>query len=317
MPIAAYYGAMLEDRKIDFHLLRCLDVLLTERSVTRAAERMNMSQPGMSNVLSRLREAFGDPLLVRTPKGMEPTARAEDVWPTVREALDGIERALTGGSEFDPATASLNVTIATTDYAGFVLFPKIMQRLEQEARGITITIRPPDPTHIREWLEEGAGEIAIGFVPTAAETLKTTTIYRDRLVCVARRGHPAIAGDISLDAYTVARHVIFGSAFTGISTLELFLDEWLETEGIVRQAGMRVPSALLSPHIIAETDMIATLPAGFVGRFRDTLPLQIMELPFTAPEMSVGMFWHERTHKNPAMVWLRELIRNAAGGLGG
>lgn len=303
---------MVEDRKIDLHLLRCLDVLLAERSVTRAAARMEMSQPGMSNALARLREAFGDPLLVRTPKGMEPTARAEEVRQTVREALHGIESALTGGSGFDPATASLNITIATTDYAAFVLFPGVLNRLEREAPGITITLRPPDPAHIREWLEEGAGELAIGFAPSLPDSLNTSTIYRDRLVCVARQDHPAIGDTVSRDTYGASRHVIFGSAFTGLSTLEIVLDDMLEHEGIVRQPGTRIPSALLSPHIVAATDMIATLPVRFVERFTDTLPLRAFELPFDAPEFPIAMIWHERTRQNEAMAWLREVIRQVA-----
>ncbi len=303
---------MIEDRKIDLHLLRCLDVLIAEGSVTRAAERMDMSQPGMSNALARLREVFGDPLLVRTPKGMEPTERALSVRGSVREALDRIEGALAGDADFDPATASLNVTIATTDYASFVLMPPLMARLATEAPGLTITIRPPDLGTIREWLQEGSGELVIGFLPEAAETLKTSTLYRDRLVVVARQGHPSIDGALSLDTFAAARHVIFGSAFSGLSTLESHLDDLLEAQGIVRQAGMRIPSALLSPHLVAASDMIAILPERFVNSLRGGPTLQAFDLPFEAPELPIAMIWHERTQQNGAMAWLREKLREVA-----
>src|SRR3546814_3438851 len=119
---------MIEDRKIDLHLLRCLDVLLAERSVTRAAKRMEMSQPGMSNALGRLREAFDDPLLVRTPRGMEPTERAAKIREAVRDALARIDSTLAEGKAFIPAEASLAVTIGTTDYASFVLLPRQIGR---------------------------------------------------------------------------------------------------------------------------------------------------------------------------------------------
>ncbi|MBO6781722.1 MAG: LysR family transcriptional regulator [Alphaproteobacteria bacterium] len=303
---------MIEDRKIDLHLLRCLDVLIAEGSVTRAAERMDMSQPGMSNALARLREVFGDPLLVRTPKGMEPTDRALVARDSVREALDRIEGALAGDAEFDPATASLNVTIATTDYASFVLMPPLMARLAAEAPGMTLTIRPPDLGAIREWLQEGSGELVIGFLPNAAETLKTSTLYRERLVAVARPGHPEIDGVLSLEAFAAARHVIFGSAFSGLSTLESHLDELLEAEGIVRDAGMRIPSALLSPHLVASSDMIAILPERFVRSLEAGPALQMLELPFDVPELPVAMIWHERTQQSGAMAWLREKLREVA-----
>lgn len=303
---------MIEDRKIDLHLLRCLDVLLAEGSVTRAATRMDMSQPGMSNALARLREVFGDPLLVRTPRGMEPTDRALEVRIAVREALDKIEGALTSQTGFDPARARLSITIGTTDYASFVLMPSLLRMLEQEAPGLTITIRPPDPAHIREWLEEGSGELVIGFVPDAADTLKSSTLYRDPLVCIARKDHPNLKKTMDIDSYQELRHVILGSSFTGLSTLERTLDEILDTQGATRTAGVRIPSALLSPHIVANTDMIATLPTRFVDQFRDIVPLQVFDLPFRTSPLPVSMIWHERTHQSGAMTWLRQAIRNVA-----
>lgn len=305
-------GAMIEDRKIDLHLLRCLDILLAEGSVTRAAERMDMSQPGMSNALGRLREVFGDPLLVRTPRGMEPTERALEVRAAVREALDKIEGAVSGQSGFDPATARLSVTISTTDYASFVLLPDLLRKLEDKAPGLSITVRPPDPSRIREWLEEGAGELVIGFVPDASESLKSSVIYREPLVCIAREGHPKINGALDMTTYLDLRHVILGSAFAGLSTMERILDETLEAEGHLRKPGVRIPSALLSPHIVASTDMIATLPARYANRLRQTIPLQVLDLPFETPDLPVALIWHERTHQNTAMVWLREAIRAVA-----
>jgi DNA-binding transcriptional LysR family regulator len=303
---------MIEDRKIDLHLLRCLDVLLAEGSVTRAATRMDMSQPGMSNALARLREVFGDPLLVRTPKGMEPTERALEVRIAVREALDKIEGALTSQTGFDPGQARLSITIGTTDYASFVLMPSLLRKLEQEAPGLTITIRPPNPAHIREWLEEGAGELVIGFVPDAAGTLKSSTLYRDPLVCIARKNHPDLKKTMDIDSYQNLRHVILGSSFTGLSTLERTLDDILDAQGATRSAGVRIPSALLSPHIVASTDMIATLPTRFVDQFRDIVPLQVFDLPFRTSPLPVSMIWHERTHQSGAMTWLRQAIRNVA-----
>lgn len=303
---------MIEDRKIDLHLLRCLDILLAEKSVTRAAARMDMSQPGMSNALGRLREVFGDPLLVRTPKGMEPTERALDIRIAIRDALDKIEGAVSGQSDFNPATARLSVTISTTDYASFVLLPDLLRKLEDKAPGLTITVRPPDPSRIREWLEEGAGELVIGFVPDAPESLKSSVIYREPLVCIARKGHPKIEGGLDMETFLAVRHVILGSAFAGLSTMERILDETLEVEGHLREPGVRIPSALLSPHIVASTDMIATLPTRYADRLRKTFPLQVLDLPFETPELPVSLIWHERTHQNPAMVWLREAIRAVA-----
>lgn len=183
---------------------------------------------------------------------------------------------------------------------------------QYSAPGLTITIRPPDPAHIREWLEEGAGELVIGFVPDAANTLKSSTLYEDPLVCIARQDHPKLTGALDLEAYQALRHVIFGSSFTGLSTLERTLDDILDAQGATRSAGVRIPSALLSPHIVAGTDMIATLPARFVEQFRNIVPLQVLDLPFHSPPLPVSMIWHERTHQNGAMTGLRQAIREVA-----
>ncbi len=243
---------------------------------------------------------------------MEPTERALEVRIAVREALDKIEGALTSQTGFDPGQARLSITIGTTDYASFVLMPSLLRKLEQEAPGLTITIRPPDPAHIREWLEEGAGELVIGFVPDAAGTLKSSTLYRDPLVCIARKNHPDLKKTMDIDSYQNLRHVILGSSFTGLSTLERTLDDILDAQGATRSAGVRIPSALLSPHIVASTDMIATLPTRFVDQFRDIVPLQVFDLPFRTSPLPVSMIWHERTHQSGAMTWLRQAIRNVA-----
>jgi DNA-binding transcriptional LysR family regulator len=302
---------MIEDLNVDLHLLRSLDVLLTERSVTQAAKQMNMSQPGMSNALARLRTLFDDPLLVRTPKGMIPTRRAEEIHETVRDALDRIEGVIAGNA-FDPRTATLNVTIAMSDYAALLLLPNLLKRLENEAPGVTITVRPPDPMRVREWLEEGVGELVIGFLPDATETLKSSVILRGSIVCIVREGHPEVRGDLDAETFASLRHVVFGSAFTGLSTLEHSLDETLKAAGIVRQIGVRIPSIQLSPHVVANTDMVATLPKRFVDRYCQYLPLKVFAVPVEFPETWFAMLWHERTHRHEAMVWLREMIRKVA-----
>src|SRR5688572_9306507 len=176
---------------LDMNLLVVLDVLLAERNVTRAAARLGLSQPAVSNALSRLRTAFGDPLLVRTPQGMAPTPQAVGLEAPLRDALVRVRSAVTGGTEFDPATAQRTFVLAATDYVQFVLLGELVRRVQTIAPGISLKVVPM--THGSPWneLEAGAVDITLSGAPTRQSRLHRRALFRDRVVCILRTEHPA------------------------------------------------------------------------------------------------------------------------------
>jgi len=295
--------------RLDLQSLACLDALIAESSVTRAAERMDMSQPAMSGALARLREVLQDPLLVRTPKGMVPTPYALEITVAMRPHLRGMQALLAQRGQFDPFTAEGLVSIATTDYTGVVLGPALMARLRGAAPNLRLQIKLPDPKHIREWLEEGSCDIGIGFFPELADGLHAAPLFEDTVSVLAATTHPTVQGSVSLAQFQEATHVIFGSPFAPLSTLETWVDEHLAPLNVTRKVGMQVPSALMPGYAVTRTDLLATLPTRLARHLAQTLPLQVLPLPFEAAPMTFSMVWHERTHSVPAYLWLREVLR--------
>lgn len=297
-------------KQIDLQLLASLDALIAERSVTRAAQRLQMSQPAMSATLARLRELLHDTLLVRTSKGMVPTPRALEVVDSVRHHLRGLESAILATAPFEPALAREQVRIATTDYTGTLLLPEVSDHVHRHAPGISLVVRLPDPDRIGEWLQEGECDLAVGFFPDLAADLRTTPLFSDTLSCIVRRG--SRSGPLSLADYRPARHVIFGSPFAPLSTIEKVVNTTLERIGITRSVAVEVPSILLPAYIVARSELLATLPTRLALQFAATLPVDVHALPFAAAPLEFSMVWHERTHRVAAHHWVRSVIRQAA-----
>jgi DNA-binding transcriptional LysR family regulator len=299
----------LENRHIDLHLLACLEALLQEGSVTRAAQKMGMSQPGMSNALARLRQLTSDALLVRTSQGMQLTPRAHELAVPVRKGLAAMEEIFADHRPFDPAQAQGVVTIAAADSVGIMLVPRLMQLLGEFAPGVTVDMRLPDPAHVREWLRDGECDLAIGYFPDLPDGLRSSSLFSQSLTCVVRRGHPDIRAGMSMADYVNARHVVFGSPFALLSTMETSMDEALARLGHKRNQGMRVSSVLLTPYVVAQTSMVATLPTWMARHYAEILPLESVPLPFEAPDIDSRMVWHERTHQVGLHQWIREQLR--------
>lgn len=302
----------MASRNVDIRLLACLEALVTHRSVTLAAEHLNMSQPGMSNALARLRDLFKDPLLVRTTHGMAPTPRAEELAAAVRSGLRALEPVFDDPAPFHPATSTSRLVVTTTDYAGFVLFPEVVQHLNNKAPGMSIAFKAADPKRLADWLETAECDLVVGYVPDMADGMRAMGLFNEKLKCIARRNHPRLRDGLSLRTYIDCRHIVFGSAYSPVSTLEATLDKTLGILGLTRREGMRVPSMLLSPYFVANSDCLAMIPARVVEKLDPALPICSYDPPFEQPEFQVSMIWHERTHSIPAHRWLRRLIKEVA-----
>ena len=240
----------MDHKHLDVYLLRCLNALVTEAHVTRAAERMGISQPAMSATLARLRALFADPLLVRTEKGMVATPRALDIAEQVQQALDLIDQSLAESTPFDPACATAHFRIVASESIGFLLMPQLIARVRQDAPGVRLSVRNPELPRVRQELEEGDCDLVVAFLHDAPQGLRSTTLMQQRMCVIAAAGHPSIQGSISLEQYVAFPHVYYALGRTGTSTLDTVVDRALARAGQARiqRAAidfLRLPHAVL------------------------------------------------------------------------
>ncbi|MGE3345164.1 MAG: LysR family transcriptional regulator [Vicinamibacterales bacterium] len=296
-------------KNIDLSLLMCLDALLTEGSVTRAADRLDMSQPGMSHALSRLRALTGDALFVRSGNELIPTERAEALAGKVRLVLAGLEEIFSEEGAFDPANTAGKLTVAAVDSVGVLLVPLLARALAREAPMVSLQVRLPDPAKLREWLTEGECDIAIGFFTDAHPDLHCSDLFGQELAVISGPAHPLHGQRMELQEYADSTHVVFGSPFSAHSPMEGAIDRTLQELNLERTRSVQVSSMLLVPYVVASSPHVAALPAWLARQYADSLPLQVRPMPVAVPPILIRMLWHDRTHRTGMHRWVRQLIR--------
>lgn len=293
--------------RIDLNLLVVLQALIAERSVTRAAERIGLSQPAMSHALARLRRALDDPLLVRTPRGMEPTPRARAMAEPLDRALEDLARAVAPTAKFDPTRARRRLRVATDDYLELILMPKLLARLWREAPRIDIRVTSAGRQSGND-LAEGRVDMIIDPV-SAFESLPgaySQRIFDERFVCIVRKDHPMVGKRLSLDTFVALPHALVSPAGRpgGI------VDTALAKLGLSRRVAIQVPHFVVAPEIVRQTDVILTVGERIARADREGL--RILEPPLALPGFTVSTIWHERNHADPAHVWFRSMIADVA-----
>lgn len=296
-------------KNIDLNLLVCLDALLTEGSVTRAAERLDMSQPGMSHALSRLRVLTGDALFVRSGNEFIPTERAQALAGKVRIGLAALEEIFSEEGPFDPGATAGRLTVAAVDSVGVLLVPRLAQALAQEAPMVSLQVRLPDAVKLREWLTEGECDIALGFFIDAHSELHCSDLFGQELAVISGPSHPLHEQPMSLQQYVDSTHVVFGSPFVTTSPMEESIDQALKKLNLERTRSVQVSSMLLVPYVVAASPHVAALPSWLARRYASSLGLQVRPLPFSMPPIVIRMLWHDRTHRTGMHRWVRQLIR--------
>lgn len=289
-------------RKLDLNLLLTLDVLLTEHNVTRAAERLNLSQPAVSVQLSKLRETFNDPLLLPGPRGMRPTQRAEELRAPLRQALESLEQALTPAAPFDPAQAKQTWRIAASDYSASTTLLPLLPDLRSAAPYTRLAILEMNPARIARQAERGEIDLAFHLANAAPADMRCRILYREHYTLAGRVGHPQLKPQLTLKQYCRLEHVIVspdGGGFRGDT------DRLLTERGLTRRVALSVPHFLFMKSVLTSTDLVAMLPSRLV---RDDPALQTVKPPLNLPEWELAMLWHERSHRDPAHRWLREQI---------
>ena len=302
-------------RTLDLNLLRVFDVVMEERHVTRAAHRLAITQPAVSNALRRLREATHEELFIPSSTGVEPTPHAQALWPVVRRALSSLQQALEP-QVFDPRAAgnTVSFTLAMADATAALVVPQLARRFLDEGIHVGLRVVPLTTRDPRELLEQGWADLAIGFFPDLTEQLlveddsaafRREALYASRYVCVMRADHPLAApGALTLDAYCAAQHlrVSFAGRAHG------FVDDALAMIGRKRAVAMTVNSFFTGTMAVQQSDLITVLPDSFVPATGFAGQLACRHLPFALRGIDISQVWHVRAEPDPAQRWLRQVI---------
>jgi len=287
----------------DLNLLRVLDALLRECNVSRAAERLSLSQPAVSNALNRLRVLLDDPLLVRVGRSMQPTPRAQALAGPIRAALQQIEQSLSAGEVFDPARSKQRFSIAVTDYVELICMPRLIEQLSRLAPGIRIEIHHLSPTLPSEALDKGELDLVLGRFEEIPGRFARRHWMSETLLLAVREGHPLQPAELDLDSFLALHHLwVHGGQTRGM------VDQWLGEQGLNRTITYTTPNYLQAAHIVASSELAAVLPSQLARHFAALLPLRLYELP-----MPLGPFHLEVVHlsqraRDPALQWLVEQI---------
>jgi DNA-binding transcriptional LysR family regulator len=292
---------------LDLNLLVALNALIAERSVTRAAERLGLSQPALSHTLARLRKALGDPLLVRSPRGMDLTPRAQAIAAPLARALDDLAGAVQPPAPFDPAHAIRRFRIATDDYLERLLLPKLLAGMWREGPSISVEVRTAGPRSGHD-LADGVVDAVIaparviGRLPGAY----TQHLFDEKFVCLSRVGHPAIGRRLTLETFVAVPHLLVSPGGRPGS----IVDTALAKLGLRRRVAVVVPHFLAAPPIVRQSDAVVTLGQRFALASGEGL--RIHPPPLELPDFDVSLFWHERDHGDAAHTWFRRMIAGAA-----
>lgn len=294
-------------RSIDVNLLVALDALLDERSVTRAAERMGVSQSAMSRTLARLRELVGDPLLVRNVNDMERTPVAEDLCGPLREALGRLDALVTEREAFDPASSTRSFRLELTDHVAVALLPALLPRLRSQAPGVDLDVAPPEGEPEARLIERRT-ELFIGGVVHDVPGLFRQALFEEELVCVVRHDHPAREDLQVIARYAALDHLMISPRGT---SREGVVDRALAAHDLRRRVVLRLPQFLVAPLVVASTDLVATIPRRVAEALAHDGRLAIVAPPLPLAKFTVHQVWHERHHHDHGHRWLRQQVAEA------
>jgi len=294
--------------KYDLNLLPVLLVMMEERNVTRAAERLGITQPALSNALNRLRETLNDPLFIRERYGMRPTPKAEQLAQVVGAALSSIDKVILGQQDFDPLNATRLFTLAPNSYVEFIMMPAILARLRSCAPGIRLRLTPFGNDVTETGVISGNTDMVLGRIVEPPDNLVVQHLINEGLACVIRADHPLVGENLSAEQYEQLKHV----NVLPPGRMRAGLYQALEQRGLRRQVAVSVTHFLAVPEMIAVTDYCATLPRLICQHLSRDQRLRIVPAPVDLGTFPVEMGWHARYRDDPAHRWFRTLITETA-----
>ncbi|MDX2216835.1 MAG: LysR family transcriptional regulator [Oculatellaceae cyanobacterium bins.114] len=293
---------------IDLNLLVVFDALMTERHVTRAGERIGLSQPATSNALSRLRHLTHDELFVRSSGGLRPTPVAIALAQQIQPALAQIQTALLREQNFDPATSDRVFSIGMTDYVEFVVLPRLLEILETTAPHVQIQVRTGDRPHLLALLDSGDVDLICGLFPEQIAWHEEQLLFQEEFVCVCRSEHPIIRESLSLQDYLGASHLLVSIQEDRVGRVDKLLAE----QNLSRHITLSIPHFLVAPFILARSNLVATLAKRVATEFAKTQHLKILPCPLPLEGFAVFMRSHHSTRHHATHIWLRETIATVA-----
>lgn len=302
-------------RTFDLNLLRVFDTVMAEGSLTRAAETLAMTQPAVSHAVRRLREAVGEALFVRTATGMRPTPQAQLLWPQVRSALAALQQALSP-LRFDPRSEAASFRLAMADATAALLMPPLVGMIEREQALANLQVVPLTTRDPRRLLEAGEADLAVGYFADVLTSLlaqgsdaplRHERLYESEYRCVMRKGHPLARGELTLDRYCDAHHLLV--SFSGRPQGPI--DGVLAAMGRRRRIVLTVNQFFTAGRVVTQSDLLTVLPAKFIAATGYREHLVDRPIPMPLPDIQVEMLWHVRHDAHPAHRWLRGLLMQA------
>ena len=299
----------MDIKSLDLNLLPVLDALQRQRSVTLAARELDMSQSAVSTALGRLRSALGDPLFVRTGRGMLPTPRASQLAEPVAAILDRLRDDVLSAQGFVPATSERTFTLGLSDVGSYVLWPRIVSAVSRLAPSVRLRLRVMSQPMIAQALENAEVDLALGAYPGLPDTLYQRRLFDRQYVAMVRTDHPLAGRRLTVQAFARCPQAVVRLA----SGIQDRVDDTLAAQGLARQQVLDMPSYLMLPPLLAAGNWLAVVPGQLADAFARHGRLRSLKLPFELPPSVIRMHWHKRFHEDSANMWLRGLITGELG----
>ena len=289
--------------KVDLNLFLVFDAVYEERNLTRAGRRLHVTQPAVSNALRRLREAFGDDLFIRTPRGVAPTPVSDEIAPRVKEALKLLGSSLADSGGFAPGESSKAFSLGMHDIDEAILVPRLMSRLGRVAPGVSIECVEVPRRELERELAAGSLDFALDVPLFSVPQLCRQPVSSERYVCVLRLDHPAARGPLTLDAYLGLEHIHVSSRRRGVGHVDMALEQL----GCERRIRLHMKSYMAAPQVLATTDLALTIPRPLASLYE----LAQLELPFSVDPLDQFLYWHKSADQDQANRWMRGLLLDA------
>jgi DNA-binding transcriptional LysR family regulator len=293
--------ATMNLRSLDLNLLLIFDAVYKERSISKAARSLHLSQPTVSNALGRLRDRLGDPLFERSGQGMVPTSRAKTLAEPIRQALDALERGLRGGGDFDFAHSDREFVVAVEDYGETIILPRFVDWLAKVAPRIRIKIRPEPSAQLKGELRDGAVDLALDYFVPQEPAYRNQCVLTETLLTLSRRDHPEIGEKLGLETFLGLRHIVLAPRTNTMPMIDLALSK----RGLARKIAVTVPHFLSMPVMVQTSDMICTLPRRMAHLYADHFRLKSHTVPLRMPSFPVYLIWHEAAERDASHQWFR------------
>jgi len=309
IPWAIERADSMDLNRIDLNLLIIFEAVMKERSVTRAAKAVGLSQPAVSSALSRLRQILDDPLLIRTNGGMLPTPRAERLIGPIEEALLTVRASLSERRHFDHLKAQRTFHLLLSDIGEIVYLPQLVEHVAQVSPGIRFRVSSSGPRHDADLLRSGAADLAIGTLPHLRHGLEQERLFTGAFGCMLRTNHPVIGDTLSMQQYLDAEHATIapGGGTDGI------VEQTLSAMGITRKIALTVPHFLAVPIIVARTNLVVTVPERLGRILTQGGEIRLLPLPFPMHSIEIRQYWHRRYDNDAGNRWLRDTIKHFFG----